>query len=211
MINAGLPKDSITVSGIPISPAFSYPSPREQARAVWGKSSDEKILLVLTSGLNLKTAGQLIQDLRETKGSFRYLVSSGKEGDRVQKIEKLCGGDERFTVFGFSPQVPEMMSAADLVVSKPGGLIVSESLAMGLPQLLFSPIPGQEEANAHYLEREGAALCLHAVRGGFKRAIQGLFETPDRLSAMSTSARRLGRPDSARTVVEDIIASAIQA
>lgn len=209
LITAGLPKDLIAVSGIPISPAFSRPSVREQARTVWGKSSDEKILLVLTSGLNLKTARQLIQDLREMQGNFRYLVSAGKEGERVRKIEEFCIGDDRFTIFGFSPRIPEMMSAADLVVSKPGGLIASESLAMGLPQLLFSPIPGQEEANANFLEREGAAVCIDAGPGEFKRAIQSLLVAPNRLSAMSSAARRLGCPNAARTVVEEIIASRI--
>jgi processive 1,2-diacylglycerol beta-glucosyltransferase len=206
LLAAGIQPNHICVSGIPVSVAFSKKIPRQEARLTWGATADENVFLVLTSGLNLKITQELIQDLREIQGSFRYLISAGKEGERVEKIQEFCAGDDRFTIFGFSPRVPEMMNASDLVISKPGGLIISESLAMGVPQLLFSPIPGQEEANANYLVKENAAVCIEAKSGEFRKAIQNLLQNAGSLREMSETACRLGRPDAARTIVDKIIA-----
>ncbi len=203
--SAGFSESSITVSGIPVSLSFSRRLSTEEARKLWGIGFEQKAFLVLTSGLNLGTARVLIQDLRQMEGSYRFLVSAGKEGERVKRIQELCKDDQRFTVFGFSPKISEMMSAADLVISKPGGLIVSESLAMGIPQLLFSPIPGQEEANAQYLVKENAAVTVVAKSGEFRGMIETLLREPDRLSAMSKAAVRLGHPDAARKIVHKIL------
>jgi processive 1,2-diacylglycerol beta-glucosyltransferase len=97
------------------------------------------------------------------------------------------------------------MTAADLVVTKPGGLSVSECLAKAKPMLLVSPIPGQEERNADYLLEAGAAI--KAVDGPtleFKLA--RLLANPGRLRAMSEAAHRIGTPRAAREVVRLISA-----
>ena len=205
LMRAGVDDKQVTASGIPVSPAFSRPVSREEARRTWKEKNADKIFLVMTSGLNLGGVRMLVQDLKALQGNHRYLVSAAKDGERVQKIQEFCRGDERFEVFGFSPRIPEMMSASDLILSKPGGLIVSEALAMSVPQILFSPIPGQEEANARYLEKENAAMCIDFRPGEFKKAIEKLLTTPDSLSNMSQAARRLGHPEAARTIVEAIV------
>jgi processive 1,2-diacylglycerol beta-glucosyltransferase len=207
LCHGGFAQDSITVSGIPISLVFSRRLPKDEAKATCGVELGTRVLLVLTSGLNLKVTKALIEDLRELKGDFHYLVSAGRDGERVQRIQEFCRGDDRFIIFGFSPKVPQMMNAADLVVSKPGGLIVSEATAMGLPQLLFSPIPGQEEANADYLVKKNAAICIEAKRGEFKKALKGLLDNLDRLMAMSKAAEQLGHPDAAKIIVTKVVES----
>jgi processive 1,2-diacylglycerol beta-glucosyltransferase len=92
------------------------------------------------------------------------------------------------------------MTAADLVVTKPGGLSVSECLAKQRPMLLVSPIPGQEERNADYLLESGAAI--KAVDGAtlvFK--LDRLLAEPVRLEAMARAAALIGRPRAASEVV----------
>jgi processive 1,2-diacylglycerol beta-glucosyltransferase len=204
--DAGIPLSKITACGIPVSPAFSEPLSREEARTRWECKMDESVLLVLTSGLKLAKAEELLADLKEVKGNVRFLVSAGKDPAREQKLKDFCSDDPRFTIFGFSPKIPEMMRAADLLISKPGGLTVSEALAVGLPQILFSPIPGQEEANAEFSEKNGAALCIEAGRGNFREAVNTLLADPKRLHEMSSSALRIAKPHAAKQIVNAILA-----
>jgi processive 1,2-diacylglycerol beta-glucosyltransferase len=98
------------------------------------------------------------------------------------------------------------MTAADLVVTKPGGLSVSECLAKERPMLLVSPIPGQEERNADYLLECGAAIkAVDAATLEFKLA--RLLGDRTRLAAMSAAAKRVARPRAAADVVALISAS----
>lgn len=204
LINSGIPAKDVTVSGIPISPSFITRNSREECRTNWCKPTDERLVLVLSSGLNRAKTRWLIQDLRQLAGNYRFLVSAGKHAPREQLVQEYCEGDSRFTIFGFSTQIAEMMKAADVLVSKPGGLTVSEALAVGLPQVLFSPIPGQEEANADFLVRQGTALRINTKKGAFKEVLENLLLQNGRLSAMAQTAKKLGKPDAARTIIDSI-------
>jgi processive 1,2-diacylglycerol beta-glucosyltransferase len=148
----------------------------------------------------------MIRDLREVPGNIRYLVSAGKDAPREQQIQQFCEGDSRFTIFGFSPRIAEMMRAADVLISKPGGLTVSEALSLGLPQILFSPIPGQEEANAQYVVKHGAGACIEAKKGSFKSTLAKFLENSEILEAAKKSAYNLGKPQAASTIVDFILA-----
>jgi processive 1,2-diacylglycerol beta-glucosyltransferase len=90
------------------------------------------------------------------------------------------------------------------MVTKSGGLTTSECLALGLPMVVISPIPGQEERNADVLLEHGAALkanSLHALE--FK--LRGLLDHPDRLGAMAGAARAIGRPRAAYAVADRVL------
>lgn len=78
---------------------------------------------------------------------FNEYVASNNAEDRVKVLE-------------FTKQIPELMSISDLVITKPGGLTTSESLASHLPIVVINPIPGQEEENAVFLEEMNAAVWL---------------------------------------------------
>ena len=96
------------------------------------------------------------------------------------------------------------MACADLAVTKPGGLTVSECLAVGLPMVLISPIPGQEERNADYLMEQGVALKAHdSVALEYK--IEQLLSHGERVSRMRENMRGLGRPDAARAVLDHVL------
>ena len=74
-------------------------------------------------------------------------------------VEKYNAGN-RIRVLPFTNKVPEFMSISDLVVTKPGGMTITESLASNLPMILINPIPGQEEENAEFLEENGVGIWI---------------------------------------------------
>jgi processive 1,2-diacylglycerol beta-glucosyltransferase len=96
------------------------------------------------------------------------------------------------------------MAAADLLVSKPGGLTSSEALAMGLPILIVSPIPGQEARNTYYLLEHGAAAkAMHPATAAVK--LEEVLSDPARLDRMAEAARRLGRPRAAFDIADTVM------
>jgi processive 1,2-diacylglycerol beta-glucosyltransferase len=97
----------------------------------------------------------------------------------------------------------ELMAVSDLLITKPGGITVSESLAAGLPMILIEPIPGQEEANADYVVEQGTALKARSVSSLIHK-LELLIRAPDKRKEMSRKALDISHPNAARIVVEAV-------
>jgi processive 1,2-diacylglycerol beta-glucosyltransferase len=98
----------------------------------------------------------------------------------------------------------EYMSAADILLGKPGGLTTSEALAKGLVFAIVNPIPGQEERNSDHLLEEGVAIrCNNLPVLAYK--LDRLLDDPARFASMQASAQRMARPDAARTIVKRLL------
>ena len=168
---------------------------------------DLPVLLVAAGALGLSPALAVVKRLLHLEREFQTIVLCGKNGGLEREMRELVAGrDERFRVLGFSEEVPSLMAASSLLVSKPGGMITAEALARGLPMVILDPIGGQEERNADVLLEAGAAIkCTEVTVLNHKLA--RLLDNPSRLAAMSDNARRIGHPgaaaDIARIVVEE--------
>jgi processive 1,2-diacylglycerol beta-glucosyltransferase len=107
-------------------------------------------------------------------------------------------------VVGFTDEMDELMSAADLYVGKPGGLTTSEALSKGLAMVVINPIPGQEERNSDHLLEQGVAIrCNNLPALAYK--VDKLIDDPIKLDAMRRSALELSTPNAAFTVVDKLI------
>jgi processive 1,2-diacylglycerol beta-glucosyltransferase len=102
---------------------------------------------------------------------------------------------------GFTKEIDELMAVADLVVSKPGGLTTSETLARGAVMVIVNPIPGQESRNSDFLLENGAAIKANnlAVLGP---KITALLSDAKRLEQLRANVRKVARPRAAFDVVE---------
>ncbi len=199
--DTGVPAGKISVTGIPISASFSTCIERRAARNRWNFEEQHTVILALCSALTLKKSIELLEEIRSVAGDLRFLVGAGSDPIKEERLKRHFRNEKRFMIFGFSSAISEMMSAADLVITKPGGLIISESLAMGLPQILLDPIPGQEEANARYSSEQKAAVCVSHAPGIYRKTLAVLLADPDRLLQMRTAALRAGRPRAAEEIV----------
>ena len=106
-------------------------------------------------------------------------------------------------VFGFVDNMQELMSVAQLIITKPGGLTTSEALALGKPIFILDPIPGQEAANSDFLLERGAAVKVNRVEDLPFRVEQLL--AAKKLNQMAKAARALGRPEAARDICEAVV------
>ena len=162
---------------------------------------------MMAGGAGVGSLDELAARILATPRDLQLVALAGRNADLLKRLQALAQRHPgRLFPLGFTTTVERVMSAADLVVTKPGGLSVSECLAKARPMLLVSPIPGQEERNADYLLEAGAAI--KAVDGAtleFKLA--RLLAEPARLAAMSEAAHRIGRAHAARDVVALLSAS----
>jgi len=105
---------------------------------------------------------------------------------------------------GYTKQMDEYMSAADLIVGKPGGLTTCEALTKGLVFVIVDPIPGQEERNSDHLLENGAAIrSNNPATLGYK--IEKLLDDPARLEQMRLNALAFAKPRAALDIAEKLV------
>jgi processive 1,2-diacylglycerol beta-glucosyltransferase len=135
----------------------------------------------------------------------QVLAVAGKNAKLKKDIEALeVPKGSELRVFGFVNNIPEMMAAADLAVSKSGGLSSSECLAIGLPMLVPNPIPGQEERNADYLAEIGAGFKARGM-GSFRYKLRKLLVNHELRAQMAANAGRAGKPNAAADVIQAMV------
>jgi processive 1,2-diacylglycerol beta-glucosyltransferase len=207
LADRGVPREKITVTGIPVMPAFSTPLDRTTCARELGLAPGKFTVLMMAGGAGVGSLDTLAERVLRGAEPPQLVALAGRNAELLQRLQALAKQHPgKLFPLGFTTTVERVMAAADLVVTKPGGLSVSECLARQRPMLLVSPIPGQEERNADYLLESGAAV--KAVDGAtlvFKLA--RLMSEPAHLRAMSAAAARIGRPQAAAQVVALISAS----
>jgi processive 1,2-diacylglycerol beta-glucosyltransferase len=207
LADRGVPHGRITVTGIPVMPQFSAPLERTVCAAELGANPEIFTALMMAGGAGVGALDELATRLLELPGNQQLIALAGRNAELLAKLRKLAKlHPGKLFPLGFTTTVERVMTVADLVITKPGGLSVSECLAKGKPMLLVSPIPGQEERNADYLLEAGAAVkAVDAATLEFK--FGRLLADPGRLRAMGEAAHRIGRPDAAREVLALISAA----
>ena len=202
----GIGTASVEVSGIPILPEFAreYP-PRETMRQTLGLNPAQRTVLVAAGGFGMMSADDAVKLLAGHLPEAQFLAVAGRNAELEKRLKKLARAYKgRVKPFGFVDNMHELMAASDLAVSKSGGLTTSECLAMGLPMLVFNPIPGQEERNAIYLREHGAGLWARTpAQMLFK--VKALLDDPKRLADMQEAARRIARPRAAFDIAERLM------
>jgi processive 1,2-diacylglycerol beta-glucosyltransferase len=196
------PEVDILPTGIPIHPVFSEPKDPMACRARFGFDAERPVLLQLAGGFGVGPIEKLYRALLDVEVPCQFVVVTGRNEKVRQQLQAVpCPDRHRVQVMGFTDQIDELMGAADLVVSKPGGLTTSETLARGAAMVIVNPIPGQESRNSDFLLENGAAIKANNIATlGYK--VTRLLKDPDRLATLKANARRLGRPRAAFDVVQ---------
>jgi len=207
MEGLGLPGDRIQVTGIPLEPEFARPVDRRAVLKDMRLDPDKPTLLVAGGALGLSPAVAVARRLLELDRDFQAIIVCGKNEELRKDIEELVvGREDRFRVLGYTDKMPDLMGAATLLLSKPGGLTTAEALSRGLPMVVLDPIGGQEERNSDVLLEAGAAVkCTEVTVLNHK--LERLLDDPARIAAMSENARKLGRPNASADIARIVLDS----
>jgi processive 1,2-diacylglycerol beta-glucosyltransferase len=203
----GLPEDRVTVSGIPVDPVFAVKKDRAALAARLGLSPERPVLLLSAGALGVGPAAEAVRVLRHLRTPAQVVVICGKNEELLAETNRQVAdaqGHLEFRVLGFTDTMDEWMTVADLYIGKPGGLTTAEALCKGLPMVILSPIPGQEERNSDHLLEEGVAIkCNDITILAYK--LDRLLESPARLASMREAALRMSRPLAAQTIVRTLL------
>jgi len=198
----GIPAEQIHVTGIAIMPQFSTPPAREVAAAEFGLDPAKTTLLMMSGGAGVGGIEMLVEQAAAQSTDTQIVALAGRNAELLQRLQEIAGRyPGRIHPQGFTKTIERVMAAADLAITKPGGLTTSECLAMQLPMIVVSPIPGQEERNADTLLESGCALkAVDAAALGYK--IRLLVDDPARLAQMRERQKALARPQAARAILD---------
>lgn len=222
LISKGIAENKVFVTGIPISNRFLKTYNKKEILDTYNLSEDKFTVLFFGGGEfglgKTKTAEIFESFVQESlkekiqiiaiagrnpkmKASFNEIVSKYSVNTTTTNTTDITNNVK---ILEFTNQVPELMSISDLVVTKPGGLTTSESLASHLPMLIINPIPGQEEENAEFLEDKGIAIWLRK-NDDSKLIIENLLADNKKLNLMKENTKLLARPHSTETICKMIL------
>jgi processive 1,2-diacylglycerol beta-glucosyltransferase len=203
----GVPPGDTTVTGIPIHPVFAKPKDRNACREKHGLGTDRPVILQLAGGFGVGPIVKLYQALLSIERPLEVVVVAGKNAEVKADLEKVeAPTRHRAHILGFTDQIDELMAAADVVVSKPGGLTTSEVLARGAVMVVVNPIPGQESRNSDYLLESGAAIKANNLPTlAYKLA--SLLDDEKRLAQLKSNVAKIARPRAAYDVARRALAA----
>jgi UDP-N-acetylglucosamine:LPS N-acetylglucosamine transferase len=206
----GIPQSKIFVSGIPIDPVFAERKDKSEMRRKHGLRLDRTTILVSAGGFGADSIEHVLTSLMELQHEAQVVAIAGRNEELRTRLDSLVhksrGRSKVFVkIVGYTTEMDEFMSAADLVLGKPGGLTTSEALAKGLIMVIVNPIPGQEERNSDHLLEEGVAIrCNNLPALAFK--IDALLDDPKRLDQMRRNVKRVAKPNAASDIVKELSA-----
>ncbi|MBQ7063914.1 MAG: hypothetical protein IJM90_03385 [Firmicutes bacterium] len=158
-LQAGVPYDKIVPLGIPLQRPFSVKRDRTEARTALGLPTIGKMVLIMTGSMDYGYLGKISSTLYHEYGDRLNLVLLCGSSESVKEnLGKRFRNNHNVILVGATDQVSLYMDAADLIISKPGGLIATEAAAKKLPMILTDPIPGCEAKNASFFKRHKMAL-----------------------------------------------------
>jgi processive 1,2-diacylglycerol beta-glucosyltransferase len=202
LVARGAAAENVVPTGIPIAAKFLSKPDAKAVRKHYGLRDDQPVLLVLGGGFGMGPVAAILNELDKVPGQFQTLVVAG----RNEKLRRELATHNRrhpTHVLGFATNMHELMTVADLIITKPGGLTSSEALAMGKPLFILNPIPGQEAANSDFLLERGAAAKVNRVEDLPFRIEQLLGSK--KLGEMAKAAKALGHPQSAAAVCKEVL------
>lgn len=162
----GIEDGKIFATGIPLSHRFLEHFDKAQIVKSFDLQMDKTTILFFAGGefgLGKSQTLDVFETIVNNFSNIQMVAIAGKNEKMKKHFEELveeANKSSSIKVLPFTDKVPELMAISDLVITKPGGLTVTESLASNLPIVVINPIPGQEEENAEFLEENGIAVWI---------------------------------------------------
>lgn len=203
----GIAQERLLPLGIPIHPKFNQELSRQQAQQQLGLDPDKPAILLMGGSMGHANTKKLIQQLITLDMPLQLLAVCGNNKKQFKLLNSMLENWQSASClypFGFVNNVEVLMSAADCIVTKPGGLTVSEALAKCLPMILVDPIPGHEERNVEFLLNNGIA-ALVSKTFPIDEAIYQLFQNKARLQTMRSMMQSIRHSDATQRLADFIL------
>lgn len=207
LIEKNIDAQKIYPIGIPIDKKFY----NDVTHADDLKDNEYFNLLLMSGSFGLDTIFIVLKELLQNKHKLRITVVCGKNKHLKDTLLKYCNNNtfenKKVHIIGFTKDIPYLMDYCDIIVSKPGGLTVTESLVKNIPLIIPFSIPGQENENIDFLASEGYSISLNSIQD-LNSEVDNLIENPEKLKAIKDRIQTLASTYSLDKIVdiaEDLI------
>lgn len=149
---------------------------------------------------------QILKDLISVANDFQIVAIAGKTKNEAcfEEVLSDMNVENRVRVLPFTDKVPELMSISSVVITKPGGLTTTESLVSNLPIIVINPLPGQEEENALFLEKNNVGVWIRKDDNP-EVILSQIFNSPNKLAEMKEHTKLLAKPNSTKQICDTLV------
>ena len=202
LVRRGIPYEKIKAFGIPCAKSFSEKRNLEPLRSKIGLAADKKTIFILGGGFGVGPIKRIVLYLDRLEEDFQVLVVCGYNKRLYNSLmETAKNARHTFKIYGFVDNVDELMALSDVLISKSGGISVTEALNAALPMIVIDPIPGQEMRNYKFLEKHDAALKIKTpkdITGVMKKLLSS-----NKLDILKNNIKKISLVDSAERIVDE--------
>lgn len=200
----GIAPARIVVTGVPVRAEFETPVDPAAARAAFGLSPRLPVVLAMAGAqASLGRLPDVTRALARTPRALQGVVIAGTD-PRVETAVRTLTRGTTIRTLGYVRDIHRLMAAADVLVTKAGGMTLAEAMAVELPLVLYGALPGQERRNERFASRCGIALVVRARRD-LSHVLERALDDPRLLERLRRQMRRLRRPDASRRVVSVVL------
>lgn len=201
----GIPEEKLFPSGIPIRSAFLSTNDKAEMKQRFGLHPQEPHLLVMGGSMGCGPMGHLVQQISQAMPkSCSITVICGTNRRLKAQLEHRFSEDFRVTVRGFCDEVPELMDSADLFLTKPGGISVTEAAQKRLPMVFVNAVAGCEAYNMRFFTHKGVAISASSPRE-LARLTAAILSDQELLSQMAENYRGAEDNTAAKAIAQEVI------
>ena len=202
LISEGVDGDKIKPYGIPVEKSFLEHREKSVVLEELGLAPDKFTVLLMGGSFGAGNIKDTLKELLEIDRGFQIIVITGRNETLKEKLEKSLEKytiDKNISILGFTQDMNDILSAVDIIVSKPGGLTTTECLLKELPMIIPYYIPGQEEENMDFLSNCGAALRT-SKKFTISVLLKVLIDNPMRMELLKNNIKSIKKQNTAEDI-----------
>lgn len=209
LISEGIDNQKIKPYGIPVEKSFLEHRDKKIILEELGLSPDKFTVLVMGGSFGAGNIKDTLKELVSIDRDFQILVITGRNESLKEKIEYAVNSpkytlNKKIAVLGFTKNMNDILSAVDIIISKPGGLTTTECLLKELPMIIPYYIPGQEEENLDFLSNCGAALRT-SKKFTISVLLKVLIDNPERIETLKQNIRTIKKENTAEDIANLVV------
>ncbi len=202
-VRCGVPTERVVATGIPVRQLFFEPAETAKARDALGLPLEGRVVLLCCGSIGCGRLHRIVPEFEsQLPADVTPVVVCGNNAKLYEQLTELPL--QKTVVVGFTDKIAQYMAAADVCVSKPGGLSTTEMLAVGVPAVLVLLVPGCETRNMEFFTEKGLYIGTRDWDEALSSALT-LLAQPERLTAMREKLLQYPRGNGAKSIAAYIV------